>query len=726
MALKDLTYFKERANFDGKRDIILILDCYNCSQKENNLYKSKKCINCFLHTLYKYRNRKFDYLSILWNETMINGTQFNLLLDYFKILKKIKRIYNKTEKNRNQKCKYREFKCKIFSNSSHLNKLNELEWIDPVYVYLNLLKRFSSINKKNIKDSTCQKCYNFQETSENYILKILNNLRIIQRFRNFQADKKNHVNNYEFYEHFLSGNSYIVNKRQENQNKNLDRDRKLINSYTTGKNNIFKVDIYENSAEIEKNYKISSFYKGELHEDYFNRIIKEIHKNIELAEFNQLIPLENLIKLYKKEAIKILNSNYEFEKTVYKKIGLLAALKKLNLDKLFPLLIDDFIEEIFLDSPKDEIYLNHQMYGRCRTEIRFNLKEIERIKTLVRLYSGTRLDFMNPIIKFVIKNKFFYCRFSIDVEPIQIDNFALDIRKLNKNILTIQDLLKNGTLDPLIAAFLYFNIIRRKNITVTGETDTGKTTLINALDLLTPKEFRKIYIENVTESLNEFEYGKHQLKYKVDSLEDSIIEKYSKSNQIKTLLHRTPDIIYLGEILTKEEALAMFHCLAAGLRGFQTIHSKDIDSLMNRFIYHFGIDKSCLNDLDLIILMKKDVMTRKIVGVFEICKTSETKNKLFNSIFKYNPESNKWLLTKSLYETNVILDVKRYENLSKGNFLLFIRLYYEIFLFLLKIKKIENFELIDFFHQISYYSQKSVGSLKHFWNNWKKNRSLNF
>ncbi|GAH04935.1 unnamed protein product, partial [marine sediment metagenome] len=284
----------------------------------------------------------------------------------------------------------------------------------------------------------------------------------IQRFKNFQADNKNHVSNYDFYGHFLSGNSYIVNKRQEYQNKNLDRDRKLINSYTTGKNNIFKVDIYENSAELEKNYKVSSFYKGELHEDYFNRIIKEIHKKIELAEFNQLISLENLIKLYKKEAIKILNSNYEFEKTVNKKIGLLAALKKLNLDKLFPLLIDDFIEEIFLDSPKDEIYLNHQMYGRCRTEIRFNLKEIERIKTFVRLYSGTRLDFMNPIIKFVIKNKFFYCRFSIDVEPIQINNFALDIRKLNKNILTIQDLLKNGTLDPLIAAFLYFNIIRRK------------------------------------------------------------------------------------------------------------------------------------------------------------------------------------------------------------------------------------------------------------------------
>ncbi|MFX0141950.1 MAG: ATPase, T2SS/T4P/T4SS family, partial [Candidatus Hodarchaeota archaeon] len=402
------------------------------------------------------------------------------------------------------------------------------------------------------------------------------------------------------------------------------------------------------------------------------------------------------------------------------------ALKKLNLDKLFPLLIDDFIEEIFLDSPKDEIYINHQCYARCRTDIKFNLKEIDRIKTLFRLYSGKRLDFMNPIIKFVIKNKYFYCRFSIDVEPIQINNFALDIRKLNKNILTIQDLLKSRTIDSLIASFLYFNILRRKNITVTGETDTGKTTLINALDLLTPKEFRKIYIENITESLNQIEYGKHQLKYKVDSLDESIIEKYSKSNQIKTLLHRTPDIIFLGEILTKDEAKAMFHCLAAGLRGFQTIHSKNIDSLLNRFIYHFKINRSCLNDLDLVILMKKDFSERRVVGLFEVNKSPDKKNKLYNSIFEYNPETKKWILTKPLYETNVILETKKYENLTNENFLAYIKIYNEIFEFFLGINKIDNFELIEFFHKISYYSFISIESLNNFWHNWKKIRSLNF
>jgi len=725
MVFKDLTFFKEKEKLDGKKDVILVIDCYNCPQKKKSFFKSKNCKFCFLNALFKHKDRKFNYISILWNEILISDHQFKLILEYYKILKKIRKINNKIEKIRNQKCKFKEFKCKIFPDFSSLYKIKDYEFYDPILVYNTIIKRSSTIIKKNIVDSICQSCHYCIETLVKDLLKLLNDLRIIKKFKNFQINIENHKRYNNFYEYLL-GNSFLANTTQEIHTKTLLRDEKLLKTYNTGKHDIFKVHIYENSFEIEKKYMVNYFYKGEPEEDYFKKIIQNIHQNIQIAEFDQLIPLESLIKMYKSESTKILNSKYDFPKSIKKKIGFITVLKKLNLDKLFPLLVDDFIEEIFLDSPKDEIYINHHSYARCRTDIKFNSKEIDRIKTLFRLYSGQRLDFMNPIIKFVIKNKYFYCRFAIDVEPIQINNFALDIRKLNKNILTIQDLLKNGTIDPLMASFFYFNILRRKNITVTGETDTGKTTLINALDLLTPKEFRKIYIENITESLNQTEYGKHQLKYKVDSLEESIIEKYSKSNQIKTLLHRTPDIIFLGEILTQDEAEAMFHCLAAGLRGFQTIHSKNINSLLNRFIYHFKINRTCLNDLDLIILMKKNFNERKVVGVFEVCKSPDNQNKLYNSIFEYNPETKKWLLTKSLSETNVILESKKYENLSNERFLGFIKIYNEIFEFLLRINKIENLKLIDFFHKISYSSLTSIESLKNFWHDWKKNRSLNF
>ncbi len=727
MTLKDLTYFKKNINLDGKKEIFLILDCYQCPEKEKNFYLYRKCKFCYLFSLFKNKNRKFNYISILWDEILIKPNQFYMFLDYFKLLKKIKRTNQKIENKRIQGCKYKEFACKILPNFSSLHKIEDYEYLDPILVYDFILKRLDSYKKKlKTVDSICKKCFCFIEKSENLLLKLFSNLRIIKKFKNF---KNNHISlqNYDpFYEYLFSGGLFLRKKKIEKKNFAMKENWELFHIYKTGENEIFKVHIYNVPYENEKRYIVDFFFKRKVNEDYFYKIIQDILQNIKIDEIDKLIPLETLIEIYKKESIKFLNSKFELSKTVKNKIAFIATLKKLNFDKLFPLLIDDFIEEIFLDSPDGEIYINHQRYGRCRTSLRFNSKEIERIKTFFRLYSGKRLDFMNPTIKFVMKNKFFYCRFSIDVEPIQINNFALDIRKLNKNILTIQDLLKNGTLDSVIAAFLYFNILRRKNITVTGETDTGKTTLINAFDLLTPKEFRKIYIENIIESLNQFDYGKHQLKYKVNSLEGSKEEKYSKSTQIKTLLHRTPDIIYLGEILTKEEAKAMFHCLAAGLRGFQTIHSKNIDSLINRFLYHFKIDQSCLNDLDLIILMKKNFNERKVIGVFEVFRNIDVNNKFYYPLFKYNPESQKWALFKSLYETNVITELTDYENLPEDKFSSFINIYIEIFEFISKVDRIDNIELIDFFHKISYHSFKSIKSLVCYWNEWKKNRSLNF
>jgi type IV secretory pathway ATPase VirB11/archaellum biosynthesis ATPase len=726
MTLKDQSYFKEKENINGKKDITLILDCSICSEKEKIFFNSKRCLYCFLNVLFKNKKKKFDHISILRNNNVIYPNQYNLFLDYFKYIKTIRRINQKIQRIRNQKCKFKEFKCKYFPEIFLLSKIKDFEYYNPIFIYNNSLKSLFNVSNKSINDGLCKECYDFIKNSIRYILKLLNDIKIIKMFKSFQMDNINldKVNN--FYKFLFSKNQLIIDNVQQTQKYRSNINRKFLNSYFVGDYNTYKVKIFENSGENEKLYQIEPFYTEDPQKGYFKRIIQNISSNLKITELDQVIPLDKLIDFYKKEALKIIKSRYNLSVDIGKKICFLIAIKKLNLEKIFPLLVDDLIEEIFLDSPKDEIYINHQIYSRCRTETRFSPTNIDRIEALIRLYSGQRLDFKNPTIKYVIKNKFFYCRFSIDVAPIQINNFALDIRKLNKNILTIQDLLKNKTISPSVAAFLYFCILQRKNITVTGETDTGKTTLINALDLLVPKEYRKIYIENITESLDQFIFGKHQLKYKVDSLEQSLLEKYSKSSQIKTLLHRTPDIIYLGEILTKEEAEAMFQCLAAGLRGFQTIHSKNIQSLMNRFMHHFRINRSCLNDLDLVIIMKKKRNERRVMALYEICKSNNSDDKLFNSIFEFNPKSANWDLLKSLYETTIIKDIKKYEDLTEHNFMQIIQIYNELFETLSKLAKIDNLELIDFFHKISYYSSRSIIELKEFWNYWKKNRSLNF
>ncbi|MHA2398186.1 MAG: ATPase, T2SS/T4P/T4SS family [Promethearchaeota archaeon] len=243
--------------------------------------------------------------------------------------------------------------------------------------------------------------------------------------------------------------------------------------------------------------------------------------------------------------------------------------------------------------------------------------------------------------------------------------------------------------------------------------------------MLTPKEFRKIYVENIVESLNQSYFSKHQLKYRVDSLDDDLTKKYSKSEIIKTLLHRTPDVIYLGEILTKEEAESMFHCLSAGLKGFQTIHANNLNALINRFLYHFNIEKTCLSDLDLIIFMRKEINKRRITLISEIKETWRNDETFFNLIFKYNPSEKNWAQLETLYETKVITDLKDFEEMGNKFFVSIMKIYIEIFDYISKINKLDNVKLIELFHKISYFSMYSLDSLADFWAQWKKNRSLN-
>ena len=715
---------KERENFKGKKEKIIIIECAKCFEINRAFPNNEICVSCFLKTLFINRNKNFKQVAIKSIESIIKRSEIQNFLNYFKILNKIKKKLKKIRYFCQKKCSYKEFNCRYLPDFKKLFIQNDDQIYNPIYFYDLISNTIKLIKKKKIIDLNCESCFNRVTNLLNTILDLLESLKIILDYKDFQQYKTSHELS-SFYVELFPKIIYPLENDSEIYNLDLPCQIDLIDSYEIGDQQLFQISIFKINNQNEKKYVIKSNFNSKQDEDYFKRIIIDIENKLNNIEIDRILPLEKLIEIYQKKALKYIELKYNFSFKEKRNISFLAALKKINLIKLFPLLIDDSIEEIFLDSPDETVYINHQKFGRCRTDIKFELKELNRLKTFLRIYSGKRLDYVNPSIKLVINNTYFHCRFSIDVEPIHVDNFALDIRKLNKNVLNIQDLLKNETLNPPMAAFLYFNILRRKNITVTGETDAGKTTLINALDLLTPKEFRKIYVENVIESLNQTAFSRHQLKYKVDSLEETIRNKYSKQNQIKKLLHRTPDIIYLGEILTKEEAEAMFHCLSTGLTGFQTIHSKNVNSLINRVLYHFKIHPSCLHDLDLIVLMKKIRNKRRIISISEINLEFDKDNNFFQNLFNYNPQINDWYSTNDVYKSNTILKIKKYEDLNKERFSAFFEIYKNIFNYFKGTNKIPNSELIEFFDNIAFYSFLSVNDLKQFWELWKKNRRLN-
>src|SRR5262249_15988074 len=65
------------------------------------------------------------------------------------------------------------------------------------------------------------------------------------------------------------------------------------------------------------------------------------------------------------------------------------------------------------------------------------------------------------------------------IPPCSVNGISLTIRKFNARHLTIDDLVKIGTLSRALASELERAVLERKNILISGGTGTGKTTLLN-------------------------------------------------------------------------------------------------------------------------------------------------------------------------------------------------------------------------------------------------------
>ena len=247
--------------------------------------------------------------------------------------------------------------------------------------------------------------------------------------------------------------------------------------------------------------------------------------------------------------------------------------------------------------------------------------DVARFATLLRAESNLHLDRRNPSLKTDLDLFDMNLRVSASLPPLSPDGLHLEIRRARRRPFTILDLIRNGTLPTEAAAALLLALGCRFNITITGGPGTGKTTLLNALDLDSPKAWRKIYIEDAVESRNLQNH--HQVRFKVDPV-DETDGYFDKSLEIVKTLHRSPDYLILGEIQTAEHSQALFQAIAAGLRAMQTCHSYSAASLVSRWTTGHDIEKSSIAMMDLIVTMVRPVpgeSSRRVSEIVEVRRT---------------------------------------------------------------------------------------------------------
>jgi type IV secretory pathway ATPase VirB11/archaellum biosynthesis ATPase len=383
----------------------------------------------------------------------------------------------------------------------------------------------------------------------------------------------------------------------------------VIDNY---KVNQYAVSILE--TENKKHYFTSNVVNENVIDSLFYAFKARIFSTDDVF-FYKVQSFQNIFSNLSMKAVEFL----EEQKSSYNLVDVLVS-RLLGIHKLYPLFIDDHINEIYQDSFDYPVYIDHETHGRCETSVILTKKDLECFITRLKIENNLSFDRNNPSLKTEFISNKFRLRISIDQPPIAADGISFNIRKFRQMGFSLTELINNDTLTKKAAEFLVEIMKRRKNIIFIGEPGSGKTTLANAIDLLTPNEWRKVTIEDTLETVNQLSLGKHQLRIKVPPLESSI-KITSKTQEIIKLLHRTPEYVFLGEIQTPEHSKAMFEAFGAGLKGIQTTHSDSLENIIKRWIFQHDIKMEQLNALDCVVIMKKDILSggkiiRKVSNIY--------------------------------------------------------------------------------------------------------------
>jgi pilus assembly protein CpaF len=305
---------------------------------------------------------------------------------------------------------------------------------------------------------------------------------------------------------------------------------------------------------------------------------------------------------------------------------------------LFPFISDPSIEEIWINTP-ERVFIARN--GRSElTNLMLTADEVRNIVERALNWSGRRLDLSQPFVDSRLPDG---SRLHVAIPEITAEHWAVNIRKHLMRHLALNDLAKHGVMTLEIAEFLQDEVIAGANILVSGGTQAGKTTLLNALVSAIPTNERVVTVEEVFELKPE--------------LPDVIAMQTRSSNiqgegeiplrkLIKESLRMRPQRIIVGEV-REAEALDLLIALNSGLPGMGTIHAntacdavmklQTLPLLAGENISMKFVTPTVASALDLVVHVKleKDGK-RRVSEIVRVTGRTEGDRVEIESIFKWN------------------------------------------------------------------------------------------
>jgi pilus assembly protein CpaF len=239
------------------------------------------------------------------------------------------------------------------------------------------------------------------------------------------------------------------------------------------------------------------------------------------------------------------------------------------------LLADESVTEIMVNGPHD-IWIERA--GRLSpTDVVFNDEShLRRIINKMVAQVGRRIDESSPMVDARLPDG---SRVNAVIPPLSLSGPLITIRKFSRRRLTLDDMIKMGTLSQETVEFLQRCIKAQLNMLIAGGTGSGKTTLLNALSTAIPNEERIVTIEDAAElRLNQDHVLRLEARPKDLAGENEIPIRMLVRNSLRM----RPDRIIVGEV-RGAEALDMLQAMNTGHDGsLSTIHSNSPRDALSR------------------------------------------------------------------------------------------------------------------------------------------------
>ena len=237
---------------------------------------------------------------------------------------------------------------------------------------------------------------------------------------------------------------------------------------------------------------------------------------------------------------------------------------------------DDTITEVMINGPENVFIEQNGRLTKLDKQFESQRRLEDIIQRIVGL-AGREVNQANPICDTRLPDG---SRVNVVLPPIALCGPTVTIRKFSKDPMTIEKLIRYGSITQEIADKLELLVKAKYNIFICGGTGSGKTTFLNALSNYIPKDERVITIEDSAEL--QIEGVENLVRMETRNANASGAGEITIRDLIKSSLRMRPERIVVGEV-RGGEALDMLQAMNTGHDGsLSTGHANSTQDMLSR------------------------------------------------------------------------------------------------------------------------------------------------